>query len=360
MTRKRWQKVTVGVISLMVMALILVALPACTQKYTAENPLVLNYDCWLPPVDQGYRTNQQFFDAMAAATGGAVKMNYQPGGAMGPGPESYNRVVAGISSIAQFGPGYTPGVFPMFMMFDYPIRFPTASVLTQAMLDMYEKGYYDEDFADVKVLGLYSIGPYVLFSTNKKISSIADLKGLKERCPSEGWVDVYKALGAVPVSMASGEQYLALQKGIIEGTNGPWSTVVVYKINEVCQYANEANLMTFTHAVVMNKDVWEELPQAAKDYLEANWKQNSLNAAKLFDEELPKDKEAFLSTSGREVTQFGAADWDQMQTLFAPLWDKWVADREAKGLPATKALNDLYQILTGLGVEKPILGYTPK
>ena len=100
---------------------------------TPEKPLVIDYELWLPPLDPGFVINKKFFDELAALTGGAVKMQYHVGGTMGSGAESYTRVVSGITGATQFGPGYTLGVFPMFSMFDYPIRFPTAEVLTRAM-----------------------------------------------------------------------------------------------------------------------------------------------------------------------------------------------------------------------------------
>lgn len=333
---------------------------ALSAPPTPERPLVIDFECWLPPKDEGFQSNKKLFDEMAAVTKGAVKMQYHVGGTMGSGAESYTRVRSGITGVTQFGPGYTSGVFPMFMMFDYPSKFPTAEVLTQAMIKMQELGYFDKDFAQVKVLGLYSIGPYVLISAKQKVTNIEQLKGIKIRCPSEGWVNAVKALGATPVSMPSGEQYTALQKGILDITPNPWSGIGVYKLYEVARYVNELSMMTFTHAIVMNKDKWNDLPMEAKEYLEKNWKQNSLNAAKLFDRGVAGHKETFLKQAGREIGHLDRTEWDKIDKLFAPLWEKWISDTEAKGLPAKKAANDLYRIMRELGVDKPLVGYTPK
>ena len=110
----------------------------------------------------------------------------------------------------------------------------------------------------------------------------------------------------------------------------------------------------------MNKDTWNPLPKKAKDYLEKNWKQNAINAAKSYDAVVPVCKELHLKQAGNEIVYLEPAEWDTIDKLFAPIWGGWIAEREARGLPAKKAVNDLYRILKELGVENPLVGYTPK
>ena len=95
-------------------------------------------------------------------------------------------------------------------------------MLTKAMIEIYKKGYCDKEYADIVFFFYYGIGPYQLWSNNK-ITSVEGLVGKKLRCPSPTYVEVTKALGAVPVSIPGGEIYTAMQKGIIDGT-GPVET----------------------------------------------------------------------------------------------------------------------------------------
>jgi len=303
---------------------------------------------------------EAFYKGLEDATGGAVKTEFHMGGAMGKGSETFERVLSGVSDIGHFGPGYTPGVFPQFDIFDYPIRFPSAEVLEKAMIEMYDRGYFDKDFSQVRVIGFHNIGPYVSFLASKRATALGDYKGLKLRVPSAGWVEVAKAIGGVPVAKPSSESYLNLQKGIVDGDFEPWDGVFVYKLGEVCQYVNDWSMMTFTHLYVINEDAWKAIPKAGKDYIEANWKKLSMDLAKAYDGRRPAASKKFLSYPGNEVIKLSPADYDKMNTLFAPIWDKYIADREAKGLEPVKALNDLYEIMTGLGVDNPIIGYTPR
>ena len=245
----------------------------------------------------------------------------------------------------------------MWDIFHYPVHCPSAEKLAQFQLKMYDKGYFDKEFSQIKLTALFNISAFVLFS-NKKITTINDLKGLKIRVASEGWVELCKALGAVPVTLPTGEMFIAMQKGIVDAVANIWDAAHVFKLNEVSKYVNELYLITTTHVEAMNKKSWENLPQAGKDYINANWRQYSLDCAKTYDDVTPKFKKEFLATGpDREIVDFAPGELEKMDQMVVPIWKKWVADREKRGLPAKKALDDLYKMMIDAGVKDPIAGY---
>jgi TRAP-type C4-dicarboxylate transport system substrate-binding protein len=324
-----------------------------------KKPVVLQYEYWLPPKSPEYPVMQAFYKGLEDATGGAIKVQFNPGGVMGKPGETYQRVLRGVTNIGHFNPGFNTGVFPMWEMFEYPIHYPLAEQFVGFQLQLYEKGYFKKDFANVEVSALFNIGPYVLFS-NKKIKNIEDLKGIKIRTIGEGWVDLCKVVGAVPVSLPTGEMFLALQKGIVDAVANVWDAAHVFKLNEVSKFVNELNLMSSTHIEAWNKRTWEALPQSGKDYIKANWKKYSLDCAKKYDDLVPKFQKEYLATGAdREIIEFAPGELEKLGKLARPIWEKWIASREAKGLPAKKALNDLYQAMSAAGIKHPIAGYTP-
>ena len=326
---------------------------------TPEKPIVLNYDFWLPATVKDVPVIEKFLKGLENATRGAVKTKLHTGGSMGPGSETYDRVIGGVSDIGHFGPGFTPGVFPMFSIFDYPIRFPSSEVLAKAQHEMYKRGYFDKEFARVKIIGLHNIGPYVLYSAKKRVTTVKDFAGLKIRCPSEGWVEFSKSLGAIPVSMPSGEVYIALQKGITDANLMPWDGAISFKLSEVSKYVTELLMGTFTHLIAMNKKTWEALPQEAKDYIDKNWMENSLELARTNDAMRLRAIEVFSKTLDRETVHIAPDEWQKINPLVSNMWSKWISDREAKGFPARKGVGELHKILKDFGVENPIVGYTP-
>lgn len=104
----------------------------------------------------------------------------------------------------------------------------------------------------------------------------------------------------------------------------------------------------------MNKKSWEKLPQEGKDYINANWKQYSLDCAKTYDDVIPKFKKEFLATGpGRAINEFTASEFKKMDLMDVPVWKKWIADREKRGPPAEKALDDLYKMMIDEGLKTP-------
>ncbi|MFH1950385.1 MAG: TRAP transporter substrate-binding protein DctP [Pseudomonadota bacterium] len=320
---------------------------------------VLQYEFWLPPKVPEYGTMQAFYKGLEQATGGAVKVQFNPGGALGKPDGTYQRTLQGINNIGHFNPGFNVGIFPLWEIFHYPIHCPSSEDLARFQIQMYEKGYFDKEFANVKVTALFNVGSYILFS-NKRITAIDDLKGLKIRTIGQGWVDVCKALGAVPVSLPTGEMFLALQKNIVDSVANIWDAAHVFKLNEVSKYVNELYLMSSTHIEAWNKKTWQELPDAGKKYIDANWKKYSLDCARKYDELTPKFKKEYLATGpDREIVEFSSADFEKLDKLLKPVWDSWIEEREAKGLPAKKALNDLYKMMIDGGQKNPVAGYRP-
>ena len=319
--------------------------------------MTLAYDLWLPAKIAEYPIIQKYFKGLEAATGGAVKMEFHPGGAMGSGKETYQRTLNGINDIGHFAPGYTPGVFPMFDVFMMPLRFGNTVTLTNTIISMLETSYFDKEFSRVKIVGFKNNDYSALYLAAHKVSTIGDLKGLKIRTSGESWNEVAKAFGAIPVAVPTGELYTMLQKKAIDGTFIAWGAVRSFKLGETCKYANKAPWMTNCHLMAMNKNTWKKLPKAGKDYLEANWKKLALDLAKLQDSSTPKFQNMFKKAGGT-ITEFAPGEFDQTDRLFAPIWKKWIAEREKKGLPAKEMLEKLEKVMTGLGVKKPIIGYS--
>jgi TRAP-type C4-dicarboxylate transport system substrate-binding protein len=348
--------ILIGFAYLLLSAAMPFSLAHAAQGPTPQNPLILTYEFWLSNKVGSWPYVESYFKKLEEITGGAVKMEYHTGGALGKPDEIYERTLRGVNNIGHFPPGYTPGVFPMFEMFELPIHFPTAETLTQAALAMNDKGYFKKDFSKVKLLSMYSNGPWVLYLAKDKVTTVEGLKGLKLNSASEGWVNVTKLLGGVPVSIFPAEHYSALQKGIMDGLWQLWDATLVYKMNEVCKYVNQVLFGTLMHVSAMNMDTWNKLPDAAKAYLESNFRTFSLEQSRRISR-LDASRKAFLSTPGNEIYSFSKEEMAKLSQRLTPITTNWIAAREAKKLPAKQAIADLDQILRNRP-DCRILGYT--
>ena len=340
---------------------VFIAMPFfCESVAQPQKRVVLSHGTFLPQSAVQHPAVKEFFKGLEDATGGAVKMEFHWAGTLGAAKELYGMTVDRLADTATVCPQYNQGVFPMFSIFELPIQFPSGEVLTKAALKMYKKGYFDKDFANVKLVGLYTLSPYILQCRERKVTTVEDFKGLKVRAGSAVTANMFKLFGAVPVQTSTAEMYSNLQKGVTDAEFTPFEAVIIFKTYEVIKYVNEWRTMTSAFVIPMNKEVWKALPKEGQAYIEKNWENYSLKYAAAYDAAHGRAKELLLKTPGREIINFAPGEKEKMNTILASVWEKWIADIEARGLPGKKAVSDLYQILKELGVEKPFVGYTPR
>lgn len=100
-------------------------------------------------------------------------------------------------------------------------------------------------------------------SSNRPISSIEDMKGLKLRTPQhQPLLDYAEFVGATPTPMAFTEVYLALQTNAVDAQENPLSTIKSVKFYEVQENLAITNHMINDVNYLFSKQTWEKLPEA--------------------------------------------------------------------------------------------------
>ena len=92
-----------------------------------------------------------------------------------------------------------------------------------------------------------------------------DLRGLKIRIPDvELYKSIYKAMGAIPITMNFGEVIGALKQGQIDGQENPIDIIVSSKLYEVQNHITVWNYSYDALILGMNKKDWDGLPGTAQ------------------------------------------------------------------------------------------------
>ena len=159
-------------------------------------------------------------------------------------------------SLAKFGK-YTK----QLQIFDLPFLFDDLAAVNrfqaskdgQALLNsMSKKG--------ITGLGYLHNGMKQL-SANKPLGEPGDAAGLKFRIQaSDVLEEQFKAVGGNPQKLAFAEVYQALQTGVVDGTENPWSNIYSKKFHEVQGYIMESNHGVLDYMVITNTKWWEGLP----------------------------------------------------------------------------------------------------
>ncbi len=136
-------------------------------------------------------------------------------------------------------------------------------------------------------LDVHSYGPLFTLST-KKISSCADMKGLKIRVEGS-WANYYNALGARGTNISGMEAYMGLKLGTIDASQWDVSAVTGLKWHEVAPYRilGGQNDVVPGH-ILVNMKTWNSLPDDLKKALAGAAEQYFHDLNKIYDGELQK------------------------------------------------------------------------
>ena len=108
--------------------------------------------------------------------------------------------------------------------------------------------------------------PQGLF-VNKKVESLADMKGVKFRAYDDNTERLAYLAGAIPIQTEATEIKQAFSSGIAESMISSSATGVFYKMWEHVEYFYEGNAWYPKSVVVVNLDAWNGLDGITKEVL---------------------------------------------------------------------------------------------
>ena len=342
MTKRRKTLSFMGVKSLkkgmvfVVLALVLVALPLFTScsAPAATETIELTYSNFFPPTHLHSVLAEQFCEEINKRTNGQVEITYYPGGTLTPAPQVYGGVVEGISDMGMSVLAYSMGRFPATELVDMPHGYPNGWVATMVANDFY-KEYQPEEFDDVHVLYFHAHGPGVLFTTEKPVYKLEDLKGLIIRSTGIG-AKIIEALGAEGYGGSQGEAYELMSKGTVDGSLTPREVLKGWNQAEVVRYVTGCYDVGYTANmfVVMNKDTWDSLPgdmQRVFTEVCEEWAEKHARVWTYYDK---AGIDYFLTFEGRELIELSPQEMTRWVEATRPLIDAYISEKTAMGLPA--------------------------
>lgn len=120
-----------------------------------------------------------------------------------------------------------------------------------------------------KVIGFWENGIRHITNSVKPINTPADLKGVKIRTPKSTWrVKMFSAWGANPTPMSFSEVFVALQTGVIDGQENPYTNIYAAKLNEVQKYLSVTGHVYTPSYLTAGANQWTKLPEEIRAILE--------------------------------------------------------------------------------------------
>lgn len=268
--------------ALITTAALAVSLPVQAKK------VELTVSSWLPPT---HAVVADFLvpwgKEITQATDGRVTLRILPKPVTNP-PGHFDAVRDGLVDISFISHAYYPGRFELAKFAVMPFSGNTAESRSVAAWDTYEKYLLPaEEHKGVRLLGMYTHGPGIVFTTDKPVTNIDAFKGLKVRVGGGMAADVAKAVGATAIAKPAPESYELLSTGVVDGVFFPAESLVSFKLDTIIGYATQfpGGLYSDSHAVIMNEKAFSALPE--------------------------KDQAAVLSVSGKHMAALAGRAWDK-------------------------------------------------
>ncbi len=220
--------------------------------------------------------------------------------------------------------GRWSSVIPAMEVFDVPFLFPSYEKVDKAI----DGGLGDKLGAELLKKGVRALiwadYGFVQFANSKRpLTKPADFEGLKLRGYGEMPSDTIKALGAAPVTMGSGEVYMAMQRGVVDGLTSGTTAMLNRKINEVAKYLTITNHAYPEFILAMNEKSFQNLSPEQQNILTETAKEvrDDLRKNAKIEDLAALEK---LKEQGMEVYVVPDSEIGQWQEATKPCWDTFV------------------------------------
>lgn len=327
--------------------LALVILISTSVIVHAQQPIKLRCYFHSSPVGGHAEFYKAWIKKVQEATKGRLDIVFYPGASLGPPMEAYKMIASGAVDMGCVIPGFFPGRFPLTDVIQLPfLGLPSAVVGSRVFWDLYEKfPEVRKEYQDVKVVVLYSDSPTPIGS-NKPIRVAEDIKGLKIRSLSGSPQEMIKTLGGSPVLMPPGEIYTSMERSVIDGWMISWEACIGHRLQDVTKYFTTSNVYQPALIFVMNQNAWKKLPPDIQKIVDQH---SGAAGAEFFGKEFDhfgkEGVETVKKMKGKEVIRLSSEQQEKWKGICKPIWDKWVADTEAKGLPGKAVLNEAEKLI---------------
>ena len=174
-------------------------------------------------------------------------------------------------------------------------------------------------------------------TSNKKIETIDDMKGMKLRVPNaDANLAFAKYSGAAATPMPFAEVYLALKTNAVDGQENPLSTIDAQKFYEVQDYCALTGHIINDNNYIISKIVFDKLSAAQQEAIT----KAAQDAAAFHTETFENDEQALIEKFEQEGMTITTPDKTPFREACAPMYDEYVAKY---GDAAVKAIEEARQ-----------------
>lgn len=291
----------------------------------AQEKIKLTFSTYWPTsYEYLYKPIEAFAKRVAERSKGRVEIELFHSAQLFGGKEEFGAVERGDIDMSAPLDIYHTGKVPALGISNLPFLWPSPASLQRTL----DSGLWDQGINqalldhNMVVLNVAVGGPYQFYAKDFPVRTPADIKGKKWAVSGTTASKAIELLGGSPTTMSSGELYLALQRGTIDGTTRPLLTGLGRKLYEVNEHLTITNMAYFTSFLVINKDKWDGLPADIQAIMqEEAAKRSADQLARL--ERFLVEAVAKFKAKGVNVHNASAVELEAFSQRMAPVYDWW-------------------------------------
>ncbi len=220
---------------------------------------------WAPAGDATYEAAQALAEKINRASDGQLVITTHTAGSIIPGGSEFDAVMDGSVEAVHGPPSWTIGYVPAAVFFtQYPGGLTANQMETWMNYEGLELAQDIYGRFGTHFVGILTLSPAEVWAhSNRRLTSVDDIRGLKFRLGSTALNEVFSRMGATPVFLPGGEIYEAAQRGVIDALEYITPSIDWgMGFHEVTRYSYlcPSRAPLDVQALWVNKDAWDELP----------------------------------------------------------------------------------------------------
>ncbi|MCE8012476.1 TRAP transporter substrate-binding protein [Billgrantia desiderata] len=276
-----------------------------------------------------YLSSRYFADILEQRTEGRITVNIFPNSQLGDDVQMMEMLQTG--SLDMSYPSSSPATTYVqeLAVFDLPFLLPSReaaiavmqSDTAQRMLDAFEG-------TGIKALTFSENGYRQLTNSARAVESPEDVAGLDVRGLSVRTMEnpvhlsIWETLGANPTPMAFGELFSAMEQGVVDGQENPWSTILTSNFYEVQDYGSETRHVYTPFIMMMSQRTWDRLAPEYQELVQEAARQSAEYEIQLSTEYDDWAREQ-LEERGMQITRLDDDQIAAFQEAVQPVYDRW-------------------------------------
>lgn len=283
-----------------------------------------------------------WMEATTKASNGEIQFEYYPAQQIGKAKDMATLAQSGVADIVHLSPAYISEKFPLSGVAELPDLFDNTCDGNKALMTLMKPGGFlaDREYKPLglRVLWAMTYAPYAIVTTNKKVTTLDDLHGLKMRTAGGAMDITASQVGSVPIKMTGPDVLPSLQRGTLDGMfvtllslhPFDWQTALKYMTTNV-------STASFISVFAITERGWKKLSPEQQATLTKTSEEAVQNICNWVDK-TNKDIVAQLKKDGMQEVLMSDAEKAKLGEKLAETRKRWASSLDQLGKPGTETL----------------------